>query len=61
MGGKKHSVQCTLIVGPKEDGDESLVRLKTGRSLTESGHSRADIMEAVTAGVESACLQGTCT
>ncbi len=58
MGGKKHSVQCTLLLEPGEHGDKPFVSLKTGRSVTESGHSRAEIMDALTAGVESACLQG---
>ncbi len=60
VGGKKHSVKCTLVVGRGEGGDKPIVKLKTGRSLMEAGHSRAEIMEAVQAGVNGACLQGTC-
>ncbi|XP_064390817.1 ribosome-releasing factor 2, mitochondrial-like isoform X2 [Halichondria panicea] len=61
LGGKKHTVTCTLTVEPDtggNHGDKPLVQLKTGRSTIGLGHSKAEILEAVVAGVDSACLQG---
>ncbi len=64
LAGKKHTVKCTLTVEPDtggSHGDKPLVQLKTGRSMIGSGHSKAEIVEAVVEGVESACLQGQST
>ena len=59
IGGKRHTVSLTLnLENDCNHDNKPSVHLKIGKALLGIGYSKQEVVDAVTAGVESACLQG---
>ena len=58
IGGKRHTVSCTVALDPITNSNEISVQLKAGKSIMGSGYSKTEVLAAVRDGVEGACLQG---
>ena len=58
IGGKRHTVSCTVTLDPVANNNKVSVQLKTGKSIVGSGFTKTEVLAAVRDGVEGACLQG---